>query len=129
MYIGPFYFGTEEIFEKYPEIKLVYLFGSRAEGKASPLSDYDFAVYFDEKTTKRRQFAIKLELVVKIAEKLKNDNIDIVVLNNDLEPLLKYHIVKYGQIIFEKGFDRLILEPKIYSEFFDYQIFTNQNRL
>lgn len=39
-----------KLFENYPEIKLVYLFGSQAEGKTGPMSDYDFAIYFDEKT-------------------------------------------------------------------------------
>jgi len=33
------------IFKGYSEVKLVYLFGSRASGKTGPLSDYDFAIY------------------------------------------------------------------------------------
>ena len=33
------------IFKDYPEIKLVYFFGSKARGEGGPLSDYDFAVY------------------------------------------------------------------------------------
>ncbi|MFN3740167.1 MAG: nucleotidyltransferase domain-containing protein, partial [Thermodesulfovibrionales bacterium] len=39
----------KSIFADYPEIKLVYLFGSRAKGIAGQLSDYDFAVYCDGK--------------------------------------------------------------------------------
>lgn len=32
------------VFKSYPEIKMVYLFGSRVVGKDFPLIDYDFAV-------------------------------------------------------------------------------------
>lgn len=40
------------IFNSYPEIKLVYLFGSRVSGKESALSDYDFADFLRFKRKK-----------------------------------------------------------------------------
>src|SRR3989344_9118118 len=89
------------IFESYPEIKLVYLFGSRATGKAGPLSDYDFAVYIDEKDPIKR-FDIRLGLMGKISSKLKRDDVDVAVLNDIKGPELKFNIIKDGIIIFEK---------------------------
>ena len=50
------------IFKSYPEIKLVYFFGSRAKGLEGPMSDYDFAVYFDEKN-KKKMFDAKFVLI------------------------------------------------------------------
>jgi len=129
MYLSPFYFDTKAVFGKYPDIKLVYFFGSRAEGNAGPMSDYDFAIYFEEKTSPKKQFDTRLLLMTDLMKRLKNDNIDVVVLNDDLEPLLKYQVIKYGKIIFEQKPYRLILEPKIYSEFFDYQVFSKLNNL
>lgn len=37
--------GLKEVFRKHRgEIRAAFLFGSRVEGRAGPLSDYDFAV-------------------------------------------------------------------------------------
>ncbi|MBI2633622.1 MAG: nucleotidyltransferase domain-containing protein [Parcubacteria group bacterium] len=41
------------IFAEFPQIKLVYFFGSKARGNDGPLSDYDFALYLGEKDTKK----------------------------------------------------------------------------
>jgi len=43
---------TESIFENHPAVKLVYFFGSRAANASGHLSDYDFAVYLDERDEK-----------------------------------------------------------------------------
>jgi predicted nucleotidyltransferase len=63
-----------EVFQSYPQIKLVYLFGSQARGETGPLSDYDFAVYFDEKDPKK-MFNIKLELMGQLSTILRTDGI------------------------------------------------------
>lgn len=117
------------LFSQYKEIKLVYLFGSQAKKTTSVLSDYDFAVYFDDKASSNKRFEIKLMLMAELMQIFKTDKIDLVVLNDDLNPLLKYHVIKDGKIIFEKRPFRLILEPNIYSEFFDYQIFAKYHSL
>ena len=107
------------LFEFYPEIKLVYLFGSRAKNKQGPLSDYDFAIYLDEKE-KKRMLDIKLELMDKISRTLKTDKIDIVILNTTESPEIKYNIIKEGKLIFEKELFKVIIEPKILNEYFDF---------
>ncbi|EKE15890.1 MAG: hypothetical protein ACD_11C00088G0001 [uncultured bacterium] len=108
------------IFKSYPEIKLVYFFGSRAKGLEGPMSDYDFAVYFDEKN-KKKMFDAKFVLMDQIGRFFRTDKIDIVVLNLTEAPELKYDIIKNGKLIYEKEPFRLIIEPNILNEYFDFQ--------
>lgn len=110
----------KKIFKLYPEIKLVYLFGSQAKGKIGPLSDYDFAVYLEEKDAKK-MFEIKLKLMNKLSRLLKTDKVDVTILNTVESPELKYNIIKGGKLIFEKEPYKIILEPKILSEYFDFK--------
>jgi len=109
----------EPIFELYPEIKLVYFFGSKAVGKSGPLSDYDFAVYLDEQD-KKKMVDIKFNLQDKIGRILKTDKIDVVILNIVESPEMKYQIIKEGKLIFKKEPFKLLIEPKILNEYFDF---------
>lgn len=108
------------IFKKYPEVKLAYLFGSRANGKIGPLSDYDFAVYIDEKDSIKR-FDIRLEIMGKLSSILKTDAIDLIVLNEIYSPELKFHVIRYGKVIYEVEPYKLFVEPQILNDFFDFK--------
>ncbi|MBI5407067.1 MAG: nucleotidyltransferase domain-containing protein [Nitrospirae bacterium] len=107
------------IFKGYPEVKLAYLFGSRAAGKEGPLSDYDFAVYIDEKN-RVKNFNIKFSLMDKISRLFRNDNVDVVILNLTESPELKYNIIAHGKLIYEEEPFRVIVEPRILNEYFDF---------
>jgi len=108
-----------DIFGKYPEIKLVYLFGSRVVGKVGPISDYDFAIYLDTRD-KKKIFDIKIELLNQLSQILKTDKVDLVVLNMTESPELKFNIIKEGKLIFEREPFKLLIEPKILNEYFDF---------
>ena len=116
------------IFNQYPEIRLVYLFGSRVRGDVGPLSDYDFAVYL-ENADKKRMFEIKFSLQAKLSRSLKTDNVDVVLLNIAGSPELKYNIIKEGKIIFEKKESRITVEPKILNEYFDFHAILSKHNL
>ena len=109
----------KSLFKSYPEIKLVYLFGSRAMGKSGPMSDYDFAFYLDEKD-KKKMSDLKLVLMAKLGHLLKTDKIDLVILNIAEGPELKYNIIKEGKLIFEQEPFKVLIEPKILNEYFDF---------
>ncbi|MBU4369495.1 nucleotidyltransferase domain-containing protein [Patescibacteria group bacterium] len=109
------------IFNSYPEIKLVYFFGSRAKNNYGPLSDYDFAIFLDEKD-KKKMFKIKLEMLDKISRALKTDKVDIVILNILNAPEMKYNIITQGKLIFEKEPFKILTEPKILMEYFDFRM-------
>lgn len=108
------------VFEKYPDVKLVYLFGSRASSGWTDLSDHDFAVYLDTKD-KNRMHEVRLELYDELSRFLKDDRIDIVILNLVESPELKYSIITEGKIIFERDDFRVVVEPKILNEYFDFR--------
>ena len=101
-------------------IGLFYLFGSQATGEVGPLSDYDFAVYFDE-FEKRLILEKKIGLIVELSNIMKTDNLDLVILNEEAPPELKYSIIRDGQLIFEREPFRTLVEPKIMNEYFDFR--------
>lgn len=110
-----------KIFSLEPKIKLVYFFGSMAAGDAGPASDYDFAIYLIEKD-KKKMFDIKFELQDKISRELKTDKVDIVILNLVESPELKFNIIKNGKLIFVKEPFKVLIEPKILNEYFDFHL-------
>jgi predicted nucleotidyltransferase len=110
----------ESIFNAYPVIKLVYFFGSKVSGKEGPLSDYDLAIYLDERD-KKKIFDIKFALMDKVSRLFKTDKVDIVILNLTEGPELKYSIISQGKLIYEKEPFRLLVEPKILNEYFDFR--------
>lgn len=107
------------IFEDYPTVKLVYLFGSQATGKIGPLSDYDFAVYLDEKDSQKR-FQTKLNIAGKLSSVLKTDAVDVVIINDTGQPELKYNIINTGNLILEKEPFKVLIEPRIITEYIDF---------
>ncbi len=107
------------IFETNPLVKLVYFFGSKAAGKQGPMSDFDFAVYLDE-NDKNKIIDNRLSLMDKLSRLLKTDKIDVVMLNTTQSPELKYNIINQGKLIYEKQPFRVIVEPKILNEYFDF---------
>ena len=121
--------NLQKIFQLYPEIKLVYLFGSQVTKNTGPLSDYDFAVYFDDKLNKKEIFEIKFLLHDKLSRELKTDNLDIVILNLTQGPELKYNIIKNGKLIYEIEPYCVIVEPKILNSYFDFIYSLRKNNL
>lgn len=110
-----------KIFEAYPEIKLGYFFGSKANNNSGPLSDYDFAVYLHG-ARKQKMTDIKLELIDKLSRALKSDKIDVVVLNTTESPEIKYNIIKGGKLVYEKKPFKVLVEPRILNEYFDFRL-------
>ena len=111
--------NLNSLFLKYSQIKLVYLFGSQVSQKTGPLSDYDFAFYLEEKDEKK-SFDLKLDLISSLSRILKTDNIDVVILNEVESPELKYNIIKEGKLIYEIEPYRLLVEPRILNDYFDF---------
>jgi predicted nucleotidyltransferase len=111
--------NIQDTFNKYPEVKLVYLFGSQARKDVGVISDYDFAIYVDIQD-KKRIFDIKIELLNQLAQILKTDKVDLVILNMCESPELKFNIIKEGKLIFEREPFKILIEPKILNEYFDF---------
>jgi len=109
----------EHIFKRYPQVKLVYFFGSRAKGKDGPLSDYDFGAYLDEQDAKKR-FQIRLDILREVSKELGTDEVDFSIINDIQSPEFKYSIVKEGKIIYEEEPFKVLIEPHIFHDYFDF---------
>ena len=116
------------ILSNIPEIKLAYLFGSRASATAGPLSDYDFAFYLDCRDQDKME-EIRYLLIDPISQILKTDKVDIVILNLVGSPEMKYDIIRSGKLFFEKEPFKVIVEPNILYEYFDFRSFLERNHL
>jgi predicted nucleotidyltransferase len=112
----------------HPEIKLVYLFGSRASGETGPLSDYDIAIYVDVKDRKKL-FDLRLVFMDEVSRALMTDMIDVVILNLAESPELKYHIIKDGKMIYAVEPFNVLIEPKILNEYFDFRDILQRHKL
>ncbi len=109
-----------DIFSQSPKVKLAYFFGSKATGNDGPLSDYDFAVYLNEQDAKKIN-EVKYRLQDKLGRLLKTNSVDIVVLNSAESPELKYEIIKNGRLIYDLEPFRVLVEPRILNEYFDFR--------
>lgn len=116
------------IFRKHCEIKLAYIFGSQIDGEAGPLSDYDFAVYVNL-TNIKKIFDLKFVVHNELCQILKTDKVDLVILNLTKNSIIKYQIIKSGKLIYEVEPYKLLIEPKILNEYFDYSYLMKKNLL
>jgi len=116
----------KQLFSSIDGIHLAYLFGSQITSQKGPLSDYDFAVYFDDNLTHVKRNNLTLELHQKIAKIVKTDAIDLVVLNQNNNSILKFNIIKDGVLLYQKEPYKVIIEPAIMSEYFDFKQFLDK---
>ena len=107
------------LLQKMPPVKLGYFFGSRAENSYGPLSDYDFAFYLDE-INKEKRFEIRLTLIRHLTKLFQTDDVDVVILNDAQAPELKYNIIKSGILFYEQEPFKVLIEPRILNEYFDF---------
>ena len=69
--------AVESIIDSFPQIELVYLFGSRAQERVGPKSDYDFAVLAELVTS---AVAFQAEVAHEFCKHLGSHRVDVVLL-------------------------------------------------
>ena len=111
----------KDLAREMPQIVLAYIFGSTATNTRGPMSDYDFAVYLDEPDIKKR-YHIKFSLMGKLSQALKTNKVDVAVINDTDNVYLKHAIISEGKLLFEKEPYKVIVEPKIMNEYFDFRM-------
>jgi predicted nucleotidyltransferase len=97
----------KRFFEGRPEIIAVYLYGSRARGRAKETSDVDLAVLLHPQA-KVDEFEFKRELVIGLSRVLRKD-IHLIILNRAGETFLN-QIFKHGKCLYNSN-------PTVLSEF------------
>jgi predicted nucleotidyltransferase len=101
----------------FPEVSLVYLFGSQVTGRTGPLSDYDLGVLTDrEGESPPRRAALEHAL----AALLNTERLDVVWLTQ--APVeLAFAVISEGRLLYERdAADRVEYEARVMSRYFDY---------
>ena len=106
-------------------VRFAYLFGSHAMDKATALSDIDIAVFLDNRVD---PLHYRLKLVETFTRVAKNENIDIVVLNQ-ATPLLKHEVIGAGIVLKEAREERLLFETEVLREYLDLDHLRKVQRL
>jgi len=108
-----------EFFSKQEHVKLAYLYGSAAKGKAGKLSDVDIGVFLDDSLSKKERFDLQLKMIGYVADILKTDRIDLVVMN-DVPYSLNYEIIKTNCPLFVRDkMDKIDFEHGVLSRYLD----------
>lgn len=88
-----------QYFKKESSVLLAFLFGSRAKGRESGISDWDIAVYFHPKDylefETEREYPDENRIWSDLIGLLETDEVDFVVLNRARAPLI-YNILRTG---------------------------------
>ncbi len=94
------------VFQNYPELVFVYLFGSLADGTADTASDIDLAVFVDYPAD--FSFTRKLQLHGDCCRALKRNDVDLLVLNQTRNLLLVEEVLRKGKVILNR--DQRVLD-------------------
>ncbi len=113
-----------EYFSTRPEIKVGYIFGSRAKGEENKLSDIDIAILVDEETVpKDLPFGYKANIITELMELLKTQKVDLVILNES--PLfLCFRVIHDGLILYSNDEKKRVdFEVQVMNQYFDQQYY------
>jgi predicted nucleotidyltransferase len=113
-------------FRTMDSVDLAYLFGSTIMGNANELSDVDIAVMLDENLSKKDRLYVELDIISELSHMLKSDKIDLVVLN-DAPLLLKYNIVKNGQVLTVDETKRIAFETSVMTRYLDERYYIRRH--
>ena len=115
--INHFLPDVREYLNKHPKVVFAYLFGGLARGRVSPLSDVDIAIYLTDEVDTTRE---KLEIVGKLNDLLKTDEVDLVMVNTAPLPLAA-RIIRHKTILVDKmPFVRHKFESLTIRKYFDF---------
>ncbi|HWQ14772.1 MAG TPA: nucleotidyltransferase domain-containing protein [Roseiflexaceae bacterium] len=109
----------EPVFAGTP-VLVAYLFGSRAEGRAHGRSDVDVAVLFPRELPKEERWRWQLELIGRLTDAYRTDDVDLVILN-DAPPLLRYEVIRRRRVLYNRDDEaRVAFEVRAMQEWFDW---------
>lgn len=117
--------AISKILIDFPQISLVYLFGSQVTGQAGPDSDFDFAI-----TTDHGQATLQTQasFTHAIVSTLNIERVDVVLL--DQSPIeLVYSVISDGRLLYARDLaTRIEFEATILNKYMDYLPYLNDFR-
>ncbi len=107
--------ALRKVFEKYPDIRAVYLFGSAAEGRVGPESDLDLAIVPRSPAAR----AHRLDILADLA-RAGFCNVDLVFLDTE-DIVLQYEAVRLNRVVYQTAdFDRGEMYSRIVRRYLDF---------
>lgn len=110
---------AKDYLQTHPKVLFAYLFGSLVKREVKPLSDVDIAIYLTADSDSLQE---RFEILDKLMELLRTEEIDLVVLNTATLPL-KGRIIRHKEVLVDKvptfrhSFESLTLR-----EYFDFSV-------
>lgn len=102
------------------DVSIAYVFGSVAAEKAGPLSDLDIAVLFYNTVSADEHFERCLHMSASIRQIVGVRKVDVVALNSEHNPLLRFNAVFKGRAIFVDDVQvRIRLERRVRQQYED----------
>jgi predicted nucleotidyltransferase len=92
-----------------PEVRLVYLFGSQADGSAAPSSDIDIAVLLKKKLDPVARFDLEQTLAIKLDKDV--DLVDLLTAST----VLQNQVIMNGELLFGSESEQVKFEMQIMS--------------
>jgi uncharacterized protein len=110
--------AAEDVFRRHP-VALAYLHGSQASGRATPLSDVDFAVVTTQRLPPRERLRLELDLETELASRLQCQA-DVRIINTAPLPV-QGKILGEGVLLFarDEAF-RVNFEATVRARYFDF---------
>lgn len=91
-----------DYFKKQRDVRLAYIFGSVARGRASKISDIDIGVLLAPTLSESERFKLQLRIITDLMAMLKTKKVDVVVMN-EAPLILNYEIIKANRAIFVRS--------------------------
>jgi predicted nucleotidyltransferase len=113
-----------EIIAAFPQVQVMYLFGSHATGTSRADSDVDIAVFTDGS----EPALFDLELGVLLNQRLRK-SVDVVIMQK-VSPILQHEVLSNKVIVFEKNRSlRIFLENKSLRAYLDVRHYQHKRQL
>jgi predicted nucleotidyltransferase len=113
----------QDVFQRYPAIQAVYVFGSIGSGKTHQGSDLDLAIVSPSMTLKEK----KLRLLTDLARRGFCD-VDLVFLDTK-DIVLKYEAIRQNHLIYAThNFDRGSMYSKVIRQYLDFEPYLKTQR-
>jgi hypothetical protein len=105
-----------------PDVRLAFLFGSRAAGRARPDSDIDVALLLDDQSAGAERGATLRRLAATLGRSVSAAHLDLVILN-DAPSLLRHRVLRDGVLLMTRTpEDRVRFAIKTIRDYQDGQV-------
>jgi hypothetical protein len=115
--------ALKDVFQRYPTIQAVYIFGSIGSGKTHQESDLDLAIVSSIMTLKEKKLLLLTDLA-----RCGFCNVDLVFLDTE-DIVLKYEAIRQNQLIYAThNFDRGSMYSKVIRQYLDFEPYLKTQR-